>query len=89
MAAAALIVELLFGILHLIPKQHRAKIVEEAIQWNYTTWLNIVFLVLAALLLWRFLRTGGPEMLRMMSAPQLSSQGQQHDHAHHGHRNAH
>ena len=95
MAAAALIVELLFGLLHLIPKQHSAKIVEEAIQWNYTTWLNIVFLALAALLLWRFLRTGGPEMLRMMSAPQLGSQGQRHehdhdhDHTHHGHQDAH
>jgi hypothetical protein len=89
MAAAALIVELLFGLLHLIPKQHSAKIVEEAIQWNYTTWLNIVFLVVAALLLWRFLRTGGPEMLRMMSAPQLGSQGQHLDHTHHGHQDAH
>jgi hypothetical protein len=89
MAAAALIVELLFGLLHFIPKQRSAKVVEEAIQWNYTTWLNIVFLVLAALLLWRFLRTDGPEMLRRMSAPQLGSQGQRHDHTHHGHQDAH
>jgi hypothetical protein len=89
MAAAALIVEFLFGFLHLIPKHRSAKIVEEAIQWNYTTWLNIVFLVLAALLLWRFLRTGGPEMLRMMSAPQLGSQGQHLDHTHPGHQDAH
>jgi len=31
--------------------------------------LDIAFLALAALLIWRFLRTGGPEMLRMMSGP--------------------
>jgi hypothetical protein len=31
--------------------------------------LNIIFLGLAGLLLWRFMKTGGPEMLRMMNAP--------------------
>jgi len=39
----------------------------QPVTWNYTTWLNIVFLGLAALLVWRFLKTGGPEMLRMMN----------------------
>ena len=34
--------------------------------WDYTTWLNIVFLLLAAALIVRFIRTGGPAMLRMM-----------------------
>jgi len=34
---------------------------------NYTTVLNIVFLAIAALLLWRFFTTGGMEMLRMMN----------------------
>ena len=38
----------------------------EGITWNYTTWLNIAFLILAALLVWRFLRTGGRQMLAMM-----------------------
>jgi hypothetical protein len=37
---------------------------------NYTTILNVIFLVLAAMLLIRFFRTGGPEMLRMMNWPQ-------------------
>lgn len=41
--------------------------VEASISWNYTTWLNIAFLIVAVLLAWRFLRTGGPEMLRMMN----------------------
>ena len=33
---------------------------------NYTTVLNVIFLAIAALLVWRFRRTGGPEMLAMM-----------------------
>ena len=40
--------------------------VEASIQWNYTTVLNIVFLVLAAVLCYRFIRTGGIAMLKMM-----------------------
>jgi hypothetical protein len=39
------------------------------VTWNYTTILNLVFLTLAAVLVFRFLRTGGPAMLRMMSGP--------------------
>jgi hypothetical protein len=41
-------------------------VVEASIQWNYTTVLNIVFLILAGALLVRFVRTGGMSMLRMM-----------------------
>ena len=40
---------------------------EAGITWNYTTWLNIAFLALAAVLVWRFVRTGGIAMLRMMN----------------------
>jgi uncharacterized membrane protein YraQ (UPF0718 family) len=69
MAVAALIVEGIFAGLDLVPAQRNAQIVEAAIAWNYTTWLNIVFLALAALLVWRFLNTGGPAMLRMMNRP--------------------
>jgi len=69
MAAAALIVELLFGVLRLIPAERHARVVEASVTWNYTTWLNIGFLVVAAFLVWRFLRTGGPAMLRMMNKP--------------------
>jgi len=69
MAAAALIVELIFGGLGLVPQQRNARVVEASLSWNYTTWLNIAFLAVAAALVWRFLKTGGPEMLRMMNAP--------------------
>jgi uncharacterized protein len=69
MAGAAYVIEVIFGIAGLVPQQRSAEIVEVHITWNYTTWLNIVFLGLAALLVWRFLRTGGPLMLRMMNQP--------------------
>ena len=69
MAVAAFVVEIAFGSLGLIPQGRNAVVVEAAITWNYTTWLNIIFLLLAAALVRRFMRTGGPEMLRMMNAP--------------------
>jgi uncharacterized membrane protein YraQ (UPF0718 family) len=69
MAAAALVVELTFGALGLIPAKRNARVVEASITWDYTTWLNIAFLILAGLLVWRFLKTGGPAMLRMMNRP--------------------
>jgi uncharacterized membrane protein YraQ (UPF0718 family) len=69
MAGAALIVELIFWALGLVPAQRNARVVETSVTWNYTTWLNIVFLVLAGLLVWRFLKTSGPAMLRAMNRP--------------------
>jgi uncharacterized protein len=77
MAGAALIVEAIFGVVGLIPREHQARVVEAAIAWNYTTWLNVAFLALAAALVRRFLKTGGPAMLRMMNRPM---------HAEHAHR---
>ena len=73
MAAAGFAVEILFGALGLIPSERDAKVVEESITWNYTTVLNLVFLVIAAALVVRFLRTGGPAMLRAMSTPARST----------------
>lgn len=76
MAATALIVEFVISVAGLIPTEREARVVEAGISWNYTTWLNIAFLLLAAVLIWRFWRTGGPAMLRMMNRPA---------HAHGGH----
>jgi uncharacterized membrane protein YraQ (UPF0718 family) len=67
MAVAALIVEFLFGGLGLIPQHRNAPIVESTITFNHTTVLNIIFLALAAFLIIRFLKTGGPKMLAHMS----------------------
>jgi hypothetical protein len=69
MAAAGLLVDLLFEGLGLVPTARNAKVVEASITLNYTSVLNILFLVLAAVLVLRFLRTKGLEMLRMMNAP--------------------
>ncbi len=69
MSVAALIVEVIFATLGFVPSEHHAQVVEASISWNYTTWLHIAFLALGALLVWRFLRTGGPAMLRMMNDP--------------------
>jgi hypothetical protein len=62
-----LIVELIFGGFALIPSERKARVIEASITWNYTTWLNLAFLVLAVLLVGRFLKTGGRAMLRMMN----------------------
>jgi uncharacterized membrane protein YraQ (UPF0718 family) len=66
MVGAALIVEFLFQGLGLIPQHRAARIVETSVTFNYTTVLNIVFLALAAFLVVRFLRTGGPKMMAHM-----------------------
>jgi uncharacterized membrane protein YraQ (UPF0718 family) len=67
MAVAALIVEFIFQFFGLIPHQRAAQIVEMSITFNYTTILNIIFLAVAAFLVVRFLKTGGPKMLAHMS----------------------
>jgi len=83
MVAAGYVVELVFGGLGLVPDRATAKIPDEGVSWDYTTWLNIVFLILAAALVIRFARTGGGAMLRMMGgAPE--SAGAAGGGAHHG-----
>ena len=82
MAAAGLIVELVFQALGLVPTTRNAKVVEAHVGWNYTTYLNIAFLLLAAALVWRYFRRGGGlAMLRHMSRP---AGAHEHAHAHHG-----
>jgi uncharacterized membrane protein YraQ (UPF0718 family) len=78
MAAAGLIVDLFFNVVGLEPTGARhANVTNAGVSWNYTTVLNIVFLVLAAVLVARYFRKGGGlAMLRMMNEPMG---------AHHGH----
>ena len=84
MAAAALVTELLFGALGLVPPQRHALVVETAVTWNYTTALNVVFLAIAAALVWRAGRTGGFSMLRTMNKMPPEHVGH-HDHLHDSH----
>ncbi|MEU1628816.1 permease [Streptomyces sp. NPDC020096] len=81
MVVAGYCVEFLFGGLGIVPDQARARIPAEGVSWNYTTWLNVVFLVLAAVLLVRFARTGGIAMLRMMGGSPAGPE----PHGEHGH----
>jgi uncharacterized membrane protein YraQ (UPF0718 family) len=87
MVVAALVVELVFGALGLIPAHRNALVVEASISLNYTTILNVIFLALAALLVWRFLRTGGPEMMKMMemSPDDMAGHGMGGHETHGGH----
>jgi uncharacterized membrane protein YraQ (UPF0718 family) len=76
MAGAGYLVEIIFAVLHLTPHIRNATVLNPSIMFNYTSVLNIIFLILAAALVWRFLRTGGPMMLKMMNKAE-------HSHAHH------
>ncbi|HEY1564705.1 MAG TPA: permease [Gaiellaceae bacterium] len=70
MVAAGLVTEFLFEGLGLQPTVRNAKVVTAHVSWNYSTYLNIVFLAVAAVLVWRYFRRGGGlPMLRMMNEP--------------------
>jgi uncharacterized membrane protein YraQ (UPF0718 family) len=79
MVCAGYVVELLFGAAGLIPTHRAAEVMHAGISWNYTTWLNIVFIAVAAALVARFVAAGGVPMLRMMGG----SPDAEHDHHHH------
>jgi hypothetical protein len=69
MVVAGYLVELIFGAAGLVPATRNAHVLTATVSWNYTTFLNIAFIALALVLVWRFLRTGGPMMLKMMGGP--------------------
>ncbi len=83
MAAAGLIVDLLFTALGLVPTGPRhAHVTDAGVTLNYTTVLNVIFLILAAVLIFRyFTKGGGIAMLRGMNGP---AGGHDHAHAHAG-----
>jgi uncharacterized protein len=75
MVIGGYVVEIMFGGLGLVPSERSADVTETGLSWNYTTWLNIVFLSLAVALVVRFFATGGGPMLRMMGgAPDVESE---------------
>jgi len=86
MAAAGFIIGLAFQVTGLTPAHIRVTAFESAPALNYTTILNLFFLALMGLLGWRFLTTGGLDMLRMMEAPASSpaaTGGMETGHHHH------
>jgi uncharacterized membrane protein YraQ (UPF0718 family) len=80
MAAAGYAVEIVFSGLGLVPGHDSAKVPDDGVSWDYTTWLNIVFLALALVLTVRFVRTGGVAMLRMMGGGPENMDMAGHDH---------
>ncbi|OIN17631.1 hypothetical protein A3649_09245 [Mycobacterium ulcerans] len=79
MVVAGYLIELIFGAANLIPRQRSATVLHAGISWNYTTWLNIIFLGIAAVLVTRFITSGGMPMLRMMGGSP-EAEGHQHGH---------
>jgi len=77
-AIAGYVVELLFQVLNWIPERSTAHLPDQGISWNYTTWLNIVFVALAAILAIHFTRSGGIPMLRMMGGEPDPEEHQHH-----------
>jgi hypothetical protein len=63
-------------------------VLTQSIHWNYTTVLNLVFFAVTAVLLVRFFRTGGRQMLAMMGGDGEHHEDRgdaAHEHAgHHG-----
>jgi hypothetical protein len=82
MVIAGYLVELVFGGLGLVPSRASATIPDQGVAWDYTTWLNIVFGLLAVALLVRFVRSGGMPMLRMMNGSPDSMDGHDHSNGH-------
>jgi hypothetical protein len=85
MAGAGLLISLLFQGLHAIPVRHAASVIFTGPQLDYTSALNLVALIVMALLGWRFLRSGGLEMLRVMEMPVSEAAATHDDHQHHHH----
>jgi uncharacterized membrane protein YraQ (UPF0718 family) len=85
MAGAAYVIEILFGVAGLVPQDRSIDMMQHGITLNYTTLLDVIALAVSAVLIWQFMRTGGPEMLAHMESPGG------HDHAchHHGHSHHH
>lgn len=66
MSLAGLLVELTFQATGLTPTSRVVAEIFSSPQWNYTSYLNLAFIGLILLMGWRFLKTGGPAMLKAM-----------------------
>jgi uncharacterized protein len=86
MVLAGLAIEFLFEGFGIERHARNAKVVMASVTWNYTTFLNIPFLLLAAVLVWRYFRRGGGwEMLRIMNKPLGDEHRVHHAHGAHAH----
>ena len=84
MALAGLAIGLVFQGLGFVPSHHPVTALFAGPTLNYTSVLNVIFLLILAVLGWRFLRTGGLDMLRMMERPAIMpDDSAAHQHQHH------
>lgn len=67
MVIAGWLTEIIFSVFGLLPKSHHvAAIATQGISFNYTTVLNIILIAVAGWLVYRFIKSGGLPMLKMM-----------------------
>lgn len=66
----ALIVMIFKATLSLIPQNHHITLFDKGIIFNYTFVLNILFSIVAIILIVRFFQTGGIKMFKMMDVSQ-------------------
>jgi uncharacterized membrane protein YraQ (UPF0718 family) len=81
MVLAGYAIEIIFGLFHLIPGVRAAHVTDASISWNYTSFLNIAFLLVAGVLIYQFIRSGGTPMLKMMNGKPEDTH-KKHSHAH-------
>ena len=85
MALAGFLIGLAFNLAGLTPAHFSVSAFQAPPAWNYTTFLDLVFIALIAVMLWRFLTTGGPQMIRAMSQPGGGGHAHvDHEHMDHG-----
>lgn len=89
MVLAGLVIGGIFQAVGLVPAHHQITVFQSGPTWNYTTFLNVAALALCAVLGWRFLRTGGIEMLRAMESAPAPAHEMVHDHHEHEHHHQH
>ena len=81
MALAGFLIGGAFQLLGLAPTHFHVAVFEIRPSWNYTTFLDIASLALIAILGWRFLTTGGVQMLKDMAVPSsIHEHGHEHEH---------
>src|SRR5690348_10256835 len=85
MALAGFLIGGLFQLLGIVPAHTFITAFQTAPAWNYTTFLDVAALALAAVLGWRFVTTGGVAMLRSMESAPSPEHAMVHDHHEHHH----
>ncbi len=81
MVLAALAVEFIFGAAGWVPRDRHADVGKAAFSLDHTTVLNVLTLILAGWLYFRYRRTGGPEMMKAMESGSHDHHGS-HSHEH-------